>query len=168
MALGMTFRGFAAYAKSVMVYLTGLELSPPSPTVTPTNSVPRYAKTAVVKVLHTAKNFPALPASNVSVNPGSSYDGPMSRTEDILVECTRILPILKASGMVIWSSTTSQNETEKNQAENNDDLDRREPELKFTEEFDAEVVDEYDYNQEDRNENTRINLITRGPILDHE
>lgn len=30
--------------------------------VTPTNSVPRYAKTAVVKVDHTAKNLPALPA----------------------------------------------------------------------------------------------------------
>lgn len=30
--------------------------------VTPTNSVPKYAKTAVVKVDHTAKNLPALPA----------------------------------------------------------------------------------------------------------
>jgi hypothetical protein len=30
--------------------------------VTPTNSVPKYAKTAVVKVDHTARNLPALPA----------------------------------------------------------------------------------------------------------
>jgi hypothetical protein len=41
--------------------------------VTPTNSVPKYAKTAVVKVDHTAKNLPALPArisvSNLSYSP---------------------------------------------------------------------------------------------------
>lgn len=45
MALGITLRGLAA-----------------SPTVTPTSSVPKKAKTAVVKVDQTARNRPAFPA----------------------------------------------------------------------------------------------------------
>lgn len=42
------------------------------------------------------------------------------------------------------------------------------PELKFTKEADAEVVDADDQNQEDSNPHSRIHLVTGQPELDHQ
>ena len=78
----------------------------------------------------------------------------------------RTLPILKSSCLVIWSSTAYKNQTQENQAKDDDHFYGGQPELKFTKEFDTEVVDENDRNKEYRDERSRIDPSTRDPVLD--
>jgi len=135
--------------------------------VTPTSSVPRYAKTAVVKVDHTAKNLPPLPAAPLSAC-FYIFSCGASLTQDVFMKSPRTLPILKSSCVVIWSSSTHENQTQKNQANDDHHFDGRQPELKLAKEFDAEVVDENDRNKEYGDESSGIDPSARNPVLDNQ
>jgi hypothetical protein len=81
------------------------------------------------------------------------------------MKSTRTLPILKSCCVVIWSSSTDKDQAQNNQPENNNYFDGAQPELKFAEEFDAEVVDENDGNKEDGDESSGVDLCTWYPVL---
>jgi hypothetical protein len=83
------------------------------------------------------------------------------------MECARVFPVLKTSGMVIWASSTGNDQTDENQTKNNNDFDRGEPEFKLSEESDAEVVDSYNGYQEDCDEYSGVDLRARYPVLEH-
>jgi sugar phosphate isomerase/epimerase len=84
------------------------------------------------------------------------------------MKSTRTLPILKASGVVIWTPSTHKNQTQENQANDDNHFDGRQPELEFAKEFDAKVVDENDRDKEYRDEGPGVDLSARNPILDNQ
>lgn len=80
------------------------------------------------------------------------------------MESTRVIPIFKASCFV-RAATTCKNQTEKNQAKDDNDLDRRQPEFKFSKKLNTEVIDDDNGDQKDCNEGSGIDLLTRNPVL---
>ena len=69
---------------------------------------------------------------------------------------------------MVWSSTKSEDEGKQNKADNDNDLDAREPEFKLSKETNSKVVDSYNGDQEDGDENSWVNLVSRHPILQDE
>lgn len=65
-------------------------------------------------------------------------------------------------------TSTSKNQTQKDQAQNDNDFDRRQPELEFSEESNTEVIDDDNGHQENCDECTRVDLVTRNPVLKDE
>ena len=69
---------------------------------------------------------------------------------------------------MIWSTAQDENERQDQEANDSEHLDRRQPELNFAEEFDAKIINHDDCDQEDGNEDARVDLLSRYPILDDE
>ena len=67
------------------------------------------------------------------------------------MESTRIIPISRTQVSLwgSWNTTSSDDNTEKDEADNRNDFDDAEDELRFSVSFDAEEVDEDDYEPED-------------------
>jgi len=82
------------------------------------------------------------------------------------MKSTRVLPVLKSSGMMIWTPSAHKNQTQENQANDDNDLNGRQPELEFAEEFDTKVVDKNDGNKEHCDESSRIDPGARHPELE--
>ena len=84
-----------------------------------------------------------------------------------LSKSTRVVPVPEPTGIAIGTTATGNDETEKNDAEDNDDLERGEPELELAEELDAaKVVDADDGDEEDCDKDTGVDLIAVDPELD--
>jgi hypothetical protein len=67
-----------------------------------------------------------------------------------LSERTRVVPVAETSGIAVGATAGSDDEGEKDDADNDDDLDGRQPELELAEELDAtKVVDTEDGDDED-------------------
>ena len=75
----------------------------------------------------------------------------------------RVVPILEACSMMIRPTTSRQDDTENDDAEDHKDFDTAEPELKLAEEADAEVVDGYNCHEKDCDPDARIHSISRDP-----
>lgn len=82
---------------------------------------------------------------------------------------TGVGPVLEAEGFAVGATTTSDDEGEENDADNDHDLDGRQPELELSEKLDTtEVIDAEDDDNEDGNEDTWIEFLSRYPFLDNE
>lgn len=82
-------------------------------------------------------------------------------------ERARILVVLETSCRS-RSSADGQEERQDDDTNNDNDLDGTEPELKFTEELDTEVVDATDEEEKDQNEDSGIDLRRRNPFLNNQ
>lgn len=87
--------------------------------------------------------------------------------KDVRFESARFFPVPEAFAIVIRSTPQCQNEGQKYDPYNNDDLNRRQPEFKFTEEFHAKVIDGNDGNPENCDENTGVDFVSWYPELEH-
>lgn len=67
---------------------------------------------------------------------------------------------------MVGTATKGQDQREEDDSNDGDDLERREPELEFTEKSDAEVVDDDDDDEEDGDKDTWIDSISIDPVLD--
>lgn len=75
------------------------------------------------------------------------------------LKCTRVLVVLE-TGSRARTSTDSKEKREDNHTDNGNDLYRTQPELKFTEELDTEVVDGADCDEENRNPYTGVDFAS--------
>jgi hypothetical protein len=130
-AVGIAFRGFAASAAQI-----------------PTSSAPKKEKTALVKTFQKPRNFPALPAKS-SVRIGGVEKGVEKLTRFERSKSTWVMPICKTSGR-FRSTTCSEDQSENDKPQQDEDLDARQPEFKFSENSYAEVVDSDDCCEENR------------------
>ena len=84
-----------------------------------------------------------------------------------LSKSTRVVPVAEPTGIAIRTTAAGNDETEKNDAEDDDDLEGGEPELELAEELDAaKVVDADDGDEEDCDKDTGVDLIAVDPELD--
>lgn len=67
---------------------------------------------------------------------------------------------------MVGPTTEGKDERENDDTDDDNDLDGGQPELEFPKETNAKVVDTNDADEEDGDPNTRIDAITRQPILD--
>lgn len=104
------------------------------------------------------------------------HDGPESQklasgaSAVLLDESSGILPVAETRGLVLVRSTTAGNDqTEENDANDDNDLERRQPEFKLAKELDAtKVVDANNGNEENGNKNSRIHFFRLDPELNHQ
>jgi hypothetical protein len=65
---------------------------------------------------------------------------------------------------MIRTSAQHENERKQNNTQDDNDLERRQPEFEFTEETDSEIVNADDSDQEDGDPYARIDLFRRNPV----
>ena len=56
----------------------------------------------------------------------------------------RVAPVSETLSVVVRTTAKSENQREEDDSNDDDDLERRKPELEFTEESNAEIVDDAD------------------------
>lgn len=83
----------------------------------------------------------------------------------VRLERARGFPVPKPNRSVPWNATGGDADHENEQSNDDDDLRRREVELKLAEELDTKVVDANDNDEEYGNPDTRVDSIGRKPIL---
>ena len=107
---------------------------------------------------------------------GVDHDGPegdelgQSLGGDALARSkgTGFVPVLETGGLAIGAAAGSNDDAEQDDAENNDDLGRGQPELKLAKELDTtEVVDAEDGNEKDGDEDARIDPVGVNPFLNN-
>lgn len=84
--------------------------------------------------------------------------------QDIMVEGTGALPVAETLAIVVGTTTQHEDEGEQDNSKNDDDLERGQPELEFTEEAHAKVVDAYNCNQQDGDPDSSIHFILWQPV----
>lgn len=84
------------------------------------------------------------------------------------VNLPRVVPVSETSSVTIRSTAEGDDQGEEDNTDDGDDLERREPELELTKESNTKVVDDADDDEEDGDEYTRINRLSRYPVLDDE
>lgn len=62
---------------------------------------------------------------------------------------------------MVGTTSTSQDQAQQDKSNNDHDLERRQIELEFPKELDADVIDKYDCDQENCDENTRVDFRAR-------
>jgi hypothetical protein len=78
------------------------------------------------------------------------------------------MPVLETLHIMIGAASAGKNERQQDEADDDNDLETRKPELKLAKEADAEVVDADDDNQEDGDPDSGIHLLSRTPVLDNQ
>ena len=78
------------------------------------------------------------------------------------------LGLPEALSIMIGSASQNQHKGKQNHPNDHKDFDTRKPELELSEETNAKVIDAYDRNQEDCDEDARVHCITIYPVLNNE
>lgn len=85
-----------------------------------------------------------------------------------VIESARGLPVSESSSIVIGATSKCEDERAKNDSQDDNDLESRQPELQFTKDFHAEIVDHDNGHHEYGNPYTRVNIVCgySGPVCD--
>lgn len=83
---------------------------------------------------------------------------------DVLLERSWVLPVSETLWVLVWTTSACENQGDHDQSENDENLERGQPEFKLAEELDTEVVDEDDGNQSNSNPDTRVDLVGWDPV----
>lgn len=102
---------------------------------------------------------------------GSDHGGPDGEETapaaggNVGVERARIVPVAETNGVLALDTAAGDADEENEEADDDDDFDRGQPELEFTEESDAEVVDCDDDDHENGNPDTGVDSFCWQPKL---
>lgn len=80
----------------------------------------------------------------------------------------RIFPVSESLGVVVRTTAHGEDKGKENNGNNDNDLERGQPKLKFTKELDAKIIDADDDDEEDGDEDTRIDIFAIDPELNGE
>ena len=86
----------------------------------------------------------------------------------VWLECARGVPVAESLGVMVGATTAGEDETKQDETEDDGNLDTGKPELEFTKEFDAKVVNQHDGDEENGDKDTRIDLFRFHPVFDDE
>lgn len=86
----------------------------------------------------------------------------------VWLECARVVPVAEPLGVMVGATAAGEDETEKDETEDDDNLDTGKPELEFTKEFNAKVVNQHDGDEENGDKDTRVNRFRLHPVFDDE
>jgi len=83
---------------------------------------------------------------------------------DVRVEGAWLLPVPEAFPVMVGSASQREDEGQEDEPDNDDDLERREPEFEFTEESNAKIVDADDQDQKYSDPHAGIDTISGQPV----
>lgn len=86
---------------------------------------------------------------------------------DVLLERSWVLPVSETLWILVWTTSACENQGDHDQSENDENLERGQPEFELAEKLDTEVVDEDDSNQSNSDPDTRVDLVGWNPVSDN-
>jgi hypothetical protein len=86
----------------------------------------------------------------------------------VFFEGTGVFPVPEAFAVPIGPSAQGKNEGQQDQSEDGDDFEGGQPELDFSEGFDAEVIDDENRNEEDGDKHSGVDAVAINPFLDYQ
>lgn len=83
----------------------------------------------------------------------------------LFLERARVFPVAETLAIAVGTTAEGKDQRQEDDTNDSDDLEGGQPELKFSEELDAEEVDDDNQDKKDRYPYTRIDTLSLDPIL---